>query len=168
VYTNASRAKSQGLELSVEARPVRGLRLASWVAFNDAKLTEAFPLASPAYGAVGDRLPDGSRFSGNLSVEEEFPLSDFLTGSVGAALSYVGNRQGVFTLRSAPERQTLPGYAKTDLHAGLRYHAWTANLYADNVTNRRGVLNGGLGTALPANFYYIQPRTVGVLLSWTF
>jgi iron complex outermembrane recepter protein len=168
VYTNASRAKSQGLELAVQAQPVRGLRLAAWVAFNDAVLTQAFPATSPAYGAEGDRLPDGSRFSGNLSVDEDFPLTGALTGYVGAALSYIGDRQGVFTLRSAPERQTLPGYAKTDLHAGLRYGSWTANLYADNVTNRRGVLNGGLGTALPMDFYYIQPRTIGLLLSWTF
>jgi iron complex outermembrane recepter protein len=168
VYTNAGRAKSQGLELSVQAKPLRGLRLASWVSFNDAVLTQAFPAASPADGADGDRLPDGSRFSGNFSVDEDFPLTGALTGYVGAAVSYIGAREGVFTLRAAPQRQTLPGYAKTDLHAGLRFNSWTANLYASNLTNRRGVLNGGLGTALPMDFYYIQPRTIGLLLSWTF
>src|SRR5262249_53574690 len=63
---NGGRAKSEGVELSVDLRPATGLTLAAWVTWNDAVLTEAFPPASAIFGAAGDRLPFGSRFSGNF------------------------------------------------------------------------------------------------------
>ena len=60
-YTvNGNNARSAGLELSVESRPVGGLTLGGWISFDDAKLTENFPPGSAAagvYGASGDRLP---------------------------------------------------------------------------------------------------------------
>ncbi len=167
-YTgNPGRAKSEGVELSVHARPWQGMNVAVWAAWNDAELTEAFPPQplSSVFGLVGDRLPYSSRISGNLSLDQEFPVGS-MTGFVGAAVSYVGDRKGVFTRTAA--RQTLPAYAKTDLRAGLKYDQWTVNLYVNNVTDRRGLLTGGLGTSIPVAFYYIQPRTIGLSLSRVF
>src|SRR5262249_19538362 len=37
-FANAGKAKSQGIELSVEARPMSGLTIAGWVSWNDATL----------------------------------------------------------------------------------------------------------------------------------
>jgi outer membrane receptor protein involved in Fe transport len=169
-FANGSRAKSQGLELSIEAKPLPGLAVSSWVTWNDAKLTEDFPAASTAAGGVhgisGDRLPYGSRFSGNLSVDQQFPLMEKLVAFVGAAVSYVGEREGTFT--STSKRQVFPAYAKTDLHVGATYDTWNLNVYVNNVTDRRGELGGGLGTYNPAAFTLIQPRTVGLTLSRTF
>jgi len=168
-YTaNGSRAKSQGVELSVESRPLRGLSIAGWVAWSDAELTEDLPPNS-AQGRSGDRLPYGSRFSGNFSLEQSFLLSSSLTGFVGGSLSYVGDRKGVFAGAFAPpDRQTLPAYAKTDLRAGLRHDSWTADFFVNNVADRRGVLNGGIGAVPPFGFSYIQPRTIGLSLARTF
>jgi outer membrane receptor protein involved in Fe transport len=170
VYVNASRAKSQGVELSLQSQPLRGLTLVTWLAWNDAQLTEDFPPGSTALGSSGDRLPGGSRFSGNVSLDQEVPFNGRVTGFVGASLSYVGSRKGPFINIAAPspQRQTLSPYAKTDLRAGLRFSAWTTNLFVNNVTDRRGVLLGGLGTAIASNYYCIQPRTAGISLSRTF
>jgi outer membrane receptor protein involved in Fe transport len=166
-YTaNGSRAKSQGVELSLEARPLRGLTIAAWVALNDAVLNEAFPPISAAYGVSGDRLPYSSRVSGNLSLGQDFPLARGVTGSVGGALSYVGNREDVFT--GSPQRQSLPAYAQADVRAGVRYDSWTVNLFVTNVADKRGVLTGGVGTVNPVVFNYIQPRTAGLALAKTF
>jgi iron complex outermembrane receptor protein len=163
-YTaNGSRAKSQGLELSVESRPLTGLVIATWVAWSDAELTEDLPAGS-APGRSGDRLPYGSRFSGNFSLERNFPLPGSLSGFVGGSLSYVGDRKGVF----GGTRQTLPAYAKTDLRAGVRHDSWSADFFVNNVADRRGVLNGGVGAVPPFAFNYIQPRTVGLSLAKTF
>jgi outer membrane receptor protein involved in Fe transport len=170
-FANAGKAKSQGLELSIQAKPLPGLTLSSWVVWNDAELTEPFPANSLAYGVSGDRLPYSSRFSGNLSIEDTFPLTANVVGSIAAEVSYVGDRQGVFqgVGPTAPlPRQTFPAYAKTDLRAGLRYDSWSVNAFVTNVTDRRGVLTGGLGTFNPVGFSYIQPRTVGVFLIKTF
>jgi len=123
--TNGSAAKSEGLEFSLEARPTRGLTITSWVAWDDAVLTQAFPAGSTAYGVPDDRLPYSSRFSGNISVEQVFPLTQELLGFVGGTVSYVGDRIGEFgasapppqrktylptrRLTCAPARNTAPG-----------------------------------------------------------
>jgi hypothetical protein len=78
----------------------------------------------------------------------------------------VGAREGEFG--PTPQRQVYPAYAKTDLRAGIRYDAWTASAFATNLTDRRGLLAGGVGTVYPFSFNYIQPRTVGLNVSRTF
>lgn len=162
--TNGSRAKSQGIELSQNWSPLSGLSLTGWAAWNDAKLTEPFPTNSTAYGLSGDRLPYGSRFSANASVQQDFPIWNRLTGSCGASVSYVGEREGVFGTVAAPERQIYPAYSRVDLHAGVKSDSWQANLFVTNLTDRRGELTGGVGTFPPFAFTYIQPRTAGVTL----
>ena len=167
---NAAGAKSQGVELSIQSNPVSGLKLAAWITWIDAVLTQTVPGAGmngEIYGIDGDRLPNTPRWSGNLSVEYNFPLVSDFRGFVGGALSYVGDRLDAFSSAS-PERQDLPPYAKLDLHAGTTYNSWTANLYVNNVTDKRGLISGGIGNQLPYSFYYIQPRTVGLSVAKTF
>jgi iron complex outermembrane receptor protein len=164
--TNGGAAKSEGVEFSVTVRPWDGLVASGWVSYDDAVLTEMFPASSTAYGAKGDRLPFTPRYSANLSLEQEFPLSDNATGFVGALASYVGERTSLFT--ATPVRQQFPAYTKTDLRAGVRYDSWTASMYANNVANAGGVLNGGIAYFYPQAFIYITPRTVGLTLTKTF
>lgn len=167
-YTNASSAKSKGVELSSQMRPVDGLTVAFGIALNDAKLNSDLPPNNSAVGLSGDRLPYSAKFSGNLSVQQEFPLSQDLTGFVGGTLSYLGNRRDNFP---APEtvRREVPGYTDLNLRAGVHDEAWSANVFVNNVTDRRGIL------AYPPSFAnsnpivnYIQPRTVGLSVSRTF
>jgi iron complex outermembrane recepter protein len=167
---NAAGAKSQGVELSIQSRPVSGLTMAAWVTWIDAVLTQTVPgagVAGEIYGFEGDRLPNTPRWSGNLSLDYKFPLAGDFNGVVGGALSYVGDRLDAFSSVS-PQRTDLPAYAKLDLHAGTTYNSWTANLYVNNVTDKRGLISGGIGNQLPYSFYYIQPRTVGLSVAKTF
>jgi len=164
--TNGSGAKSQGVELSIQSHPIAGLRLDAWVTFGEAVLTENIQANSGAYGIDGDRLPYGARFSGNLSFDEEFPITGRLSGSVGATESYVGSRIGTFT--ATADRQYYPAYSRTDLRAGLQLDSWTGNLFVTNLADRRGVLGGGLGNFPPYAFAYIQPRAIGLSLTKTF
>jgi iron complex outermembrane recepter protein len=165
-FTNGSQAKSQGVELSGQWAPLTGLKMGAWVAFNDAKLTEAFPDNSAAYGVAGDRLPYSSRWSGNVSVDDDFPLNGPLTGFVGAVASYVGSREGEF--KSSPPdvtpRNEMPSYTMVNLHGGVKYEAWTANLYVNNVSDSRGILNNDHTPYV----YLVQPRTIGLSFVRTF
>ncbi len=169
-FENANRAKSQGVELSVQLRPITGLTFASWIAVNDAELTKPFPpeQLSLLYGVSGDRLPYSSRFSGNLSVEQEFPLTASLTGRVGGDVSYTSQRLGEF--EATPQREVFPAYAKTNLHVGLSAGLWKVNLFANNVADKRALLSGGLSSGGNAPYAYtiIQPRTVGLTVSREF
>jgi iron complex outermembrane recepter protein len=157
--TNGSRAKSEGVELSLTSRPLTGLTATAWVVYDDAVLTQAFP-PGPAYGVAGDRLPNTSKWSANVSLEQEFPLGANATGFVGGTVSYVGDRLSVFT--ATADRQDFPAYTKTDLRAGVKWDSWTTNFYANNVADVRGLLNGGVGFDPHFAYVYIQPRTVGV------
>lgn len=163
---NAPRARSRGVELSLETRPLDDVILSGWIVWNDAELTEDFP-AGASVGRTGDRLPSSSRISGNLSVQKNFAAGNDIEGFVSAAVSYVGDRKGVFT--ATAERQELPSYAKVDLNGGITYSDWSVNLFISNLANRYGVISGGMGNLLdPTGFYYIPPRTIGMSVAKSF
>jgi outer membrane receptor protein involved in Fe transport len=170
---NASRARSRGLELSFESRPLDGLTLALWGTWTDAVLRQTFSDQIAVYAAVGDRLPYSSRFSGRFSVDQEMPLSGEARAFLGAAISYVGDRIGEFvpTPEEAPLRQRYPAYAQTDFHAGVKTDAWRVSVFVQNLTDRRGVTGGGYNNQTNFNpywFNYVQPRTIGVSLERSF
>jgi len=165
---NGGHAKSEGVELSAEVRPAKGLTLSAWAVLNNPVLTENFPPASivAGTGVDGAKLPFASRFSAHVSAQQAFPIHGDLSGYLGGMLSYVGERDGGFV--AVAPRQVYPAYAKLDLRAGFDYATWTLNLYADNVTDRRGMLSGGIGQFPPFAFNYIQPRTIGLNIAKSF
>jgi iron complex outermembrane recepter protein len=164
-YSNGSEAKSQGIELSAALRPLTGLTITAWSAWDQAVITKptAPGALQPLYS--GERLPLSPRFSANLSVEQQFPLTETLDGFIGGAASYVGNRASAI---GASGSEIFPSYTKTDLRAGAKYRSWTINLYASNVADARGILSGGVGTIIPNSYYYIPPRLVGLNIVRTF
>lgn len=169
-FVNVGRAKSQGIELTLEARPLVGMTVSAWGAWNDAELKEPFPATSfNASGRAGDRLPYSSRFSGSLSLDQEFDFSNSATLFLGASVSYVGDRKGAFFAQTV-QRETFPAYTQVDLHTGLRYGSWRLNAFVNNVGDKRGVLRSGRDSSLslPFSYTYIQPRTAGLSLSRTF
>lgn len=170
IHTNGGNAKSQGIELSAQARPTSGLKLAASATFGDAKLKDALPAISTAIGAAGERLPFSSRFAGSLSVDQEFALIGTWTGSVGGSLRYVGEREADFISGPQAVRSKLPAYTQVDLRADARHDAWTVGLFANNVSNKRGFVGrteGGPSNPLPTGIY-IQPRTVGLSVTKEF
>jgi outer membrane receptor protein involved in Fe transport len=164
--TNGGRAKSQGVELAVESRPLTGLTIGTSLAWNDAVLTEDFPGGATLHGLDGDRLPLSARFSGSLSLRQDFPIAGTSTGFVGGSVTYVGDRVSYFG--ATAERQTFPAYAQVDVRVGVERDAWTARIALTNVADKRGSLSGGLGSLNPAAFQYIQPRTVWLSVEKTF
>lgn len=159
VTANGSAAKSQGVEFHTTYRPIPGLNIGAWASYDDAVLTKSFPSNSVAYGVPGDRLPYSSRLSGNLTIDDDFPLTDDFMGYVGATAAYVGDRVGIFG--ATPQRQIFPAYGQLNLRGGVTTGSWTFNLYVNNVANTRGMVTGGINTVNPLAFQYIQPLTVG-------
>ncbi|MDT9600213.1 TonB-dependent receptor [Sphingosinicella rhizophila] len=163
---NGGKAKSEGVELSLVARPVRGWTVSAWGAYNNAVLTQDFPATSTAYGLKGDRLPNSSKYSANLSIEHHFSLSESTTGFVGGSLSYVGDSYGIFL--PTPGRTRFDDYVKLDLNAGINHGSWAFNIYVNNLTDKRVAIGGGLGTYPPYAFRFIQPRNFGFSIAKTF
>jgi iron complex outermembrane recepter protein len=165
-YTgNAGSARSDGFELSTDVRPATGLRISSWLAWNESRISD-LPETAALGMYEGQPLPFSPKWSGNLSLEQQIPMGAF-TGFAGASITYLGSRKDSFTGTGA-DRLTFPAYTKADLYVGTNYEDWTARLYANNVANRRGIINGGPSTLIPNSYYYITPRTIGVQVSRNF
>jgi len=162
---NGSAAKSEGVEVSVAFKPLPGMTISGWGSYDNAVLTQNLPSGSTAFGLIGDRLPDSAKWSGNIDINQEFPVQGEVLGFAGGRVTFIGDRLGVFGSPSAPQRQDYPGYTKLDLRMGVRYKAWTATVYANNVTDRRGLLGGGLGYFPADAFVYTPPRVVGLSIS---
>jgi iron complex outermembrane recepter protein len=167
-YTiNAGEAVSKGVELSVDARPLDGTLISAWAAYNDAELTDV-PTSATITARAGARLPYSAKWSGNLSLDQQFAMAEHMTATIGASWSYIGERSGRFFTVGVP--QNFPKYAQLDLRSQLRYREWTMGAYVNNVTDKRGILRGGRDSNLSRaySFTYIQPRTVGISLTRTF
>ncbi|WP_165488719.1 MULTISPECIES: TonB-dependent receptor [Dyella] len=169
-FVNAGSAKSQGAELALSWRPVRGLTLAANTAYTEAVLTKDTP--DGTYGKSGDRLPYSPKWSGNLTADYVFPLVNGLDGNVGGGVTYVGERESNFTSSAAAQRFALRSYTTGEIHAGVQSDAWNVSLYVKNLTDARGYLS-----ATPQNnttgvssygLLLIQPRTVGVSATYNF
>lgn len=169
---NGGFARSQGFELSVQAKPFTGFSITAATSLSDAHLTQDFSASASAIGLSGDPLPYSSRFSGNIAVDQDFHLAGDWTGFVGTTATYIGAREGEFlSIFAAPQpRNRFPAYANFDARLGARRDLWNINLFANNVANRRGIVGGGTniygGTGFDA--IYIQPRTIGVSITRTF
>jgi outer membrane receptor protein involved in Fe transport len=166
--SNTGKARSRGIEASVEIKPARNTTFAGWVAVNDAEIRSA-PGTSDLAILRGDRLPYSSPVSANVSIDQRFDIGADAELNIGAALSFVDDRKGAFQPAGTP-REIFPSYAQLDLRAGLRVADWDAALYVNNVTDTRGVLRSGSDSTFgfPYMINYIQPRTFGVSLARSF
>jgi outer membrane receptor protein involved in Fe transport len=174
--TNGGKARSRGIESAIQWSPVTGFTLGSNATYTNAVLTEDLPAvtgASALSAKDGDRLPFTARFTGNLSAQQDFAISDRLDAFVGATYTYIGERLSAFKTNSAAAsrpRFSIPGYSMFDLRAGLNYDKhWHLDLYARNLANKFGVITASNrnGTAAP-NAVFTQPRTVGLTAAYDF
>lgn len=173
-FGNGSKARSSGVEGSITYRPWVGMTLGVDAAYTDAILTASLPVGptSDIYGLNGDVLPFSPKFTGNLSIEQTWPVTGVWTGYVGGDLAYVGSRYGVFPENQTVPRIELPAYTDLDLRTGMQGDKWSFELFVKNATNKRGFVTGQLLNALSGAAGYevmpIQPRTIGISLSRDF
>jgi len=171
---NAGEAKSQGLEASIQARPIDRLRITATGSYNDAQLTNSFPANDGGVTApAGTQLPYSMRWSGSLTADMDVVRFGHVTGFAGGTLSYIGQRPGEFQGINGYDRLTLPAFTTVDGHIGLRTGSLEARLYVNNLGNVRGYIGGSgdFGAEGNTGGYYaqvIQPRTIGLSLSMDF
>lgn len=175
-YTdNAASARAKGAEVSIDARPWKGMSITGFVAYSDAYLTAPTPapLSGPTDPQIpaGASLPNNTKWSGSLSADQDFALdaTGSLMASVGFTASYVGKRPGAFPPPGQPQTALpKPAYTQYDLRAALHYDGFSLTAYVNNLTDKRGVLRDGDDALDPNLATYIQPRTIGLSLSKTF
>jgi vitamin B12 transporter len=117
-YVNLARTKSDGIETSLEARPLPALRLLAQYTFQDGEIVES-PSGFDNVYAAGRPLLRRPRHQGSLAAAYAFGR-----GSVGATLVRVGERTDSdfvgIGLGQGAEPFYNPGFTRLDARARLR------------------------------------------------
>ncbi len=190
---NAGNARIRGAELDVFARLAPGFTLSAGAAFNDAQITRDFcrianedfdctvPAGNKLLAPAGSRLPTTAKFKGNILARYEFPIGPG-TGHLQAGVVHEGRRASDLRTFERAFTGDFPAYTTLDLSAGMKAGTWSAEVYAKNVTDTRGIVlrsfqcletvcgdPDGL-TQIGGKFYdyVIQPRTIGVRVGTKF
>lgn len=164
---NGGRASSRGVEASMTAKPADGLSLSAWIAYNNAKLKDDIITAAGVVGLKGEALPNSAKWSGAVSADYKWPLTDRLEGFVGGDVRFNGRRD--VTLRSNTSflpAYTMPAYALADVRAGIRYGGYELTAFVRNITDKRAQLGGTSNGVV--NMVVQRPRTIGASLGARF
>jgi outer membrane receptor protein involved in Fe transport len=156
---NGGKARSQGVEGSLEIRPFKGLTLGANGAYTDAKLTQDAPTIN---GLDGARLPYIPKWSGALTGNYEFVAAANATASVGAGLRYQGSDYSLVS--SDPDALHVASSTALDLNASITIsERFTLRAYARNVLNSGSPIRRDYNATFTAiELVPLQPRTVGL------
>ena len=163
VNTNAAGADSDGVEASLQFRPIDALRLSLSGAYTDAKLTEDTDLLAVG-GRKGDRLPYTPKTSYTASADYEWTLADSRSAYLGASFSHLSEVPANFdaALAAADEPQRyLPSYDMVDVRAGYDFGKFSLELFGRNLTNDDGKTSDlGANTPPRRHRYRRDPSSV--------
>lgn len=191
VLSNAATATTKGVDLSFQARPVRGLTLSGSASYADAKFddypgAQCFPTQTSngcradlnsslpgfvgTFNAKGYQLPLSSRFTATLGAEYATPISDSLEAEFGVGLYHRSPQSA-----GIGAAFTIPTWNTADLRIGIRAKNWNLNLFCKNCSNEIRPISIGsdggdanpVGTAPPVltlnqRFSFESVRTIGV------
>jgi iron complex outermembrane recepter protein len=196
---NAGKAQIRGFETDVNFRS-GGLTLSAGGSYNKSTITRNFckianatfdcalPGAGGAVNALlapsGSRLPVTPKFKGNMVVRYETAvLGGDWDGHVQLAANHVSARTTDLRTAEKAIKGTLGAYDTVDFSVGLTNKTWSAELFATNIFDSRGVVGTGVqcletvcGTGITAAtpkggvFYdtVVRPRLIGIKVSRKF
>ena len=172
---NAASAKIPGVELEVEAIPVRGLRLRAAGTWLDAKFGH-FTSIDPIYPERGDqdfngnRLPLAPRWQFNISGEYSFPISDKL--KLTARGDYKWQSEIYFDLYNNPlNTQGSYGLMNASLSLATIDDGWSLTAFARNLFDKHYVSQSltAASDTVPSRVGQLgEPRRYGVTLGHRF
>jgi iron complex outermembrane recepter protein len=170
---NGPNYRVRGAELQFVERMTTGLTLngaASWNSssqLNSPYLTQvngAPVLSIPnPFGAPGSSLAQSPPFEGNMRARYEFAIREYHP-FVQLGVVHQGSSHTATGFRQIFE---LPPFTTYDAFVGVAADSWTIQLYCENLTDTRAVLNENDNqqiTAITPN----RPRTTGVEWSYKF
>jgi iron complex outermembrane receptor protein len=160
-------ATSQGIEMDITARPMRGLDLSLSGTVFKAKWVKDQPAinGSPAAGTQFAKTP---RFTFNASSAYAWNIGNDLEVELRADLQHSGSvaftdYRAKFNLHP-PKAYSLVNIAAT-LSSGNR---WSTKLFARNLFDERAVLNVVADSTTPYDALIAQPRTVGLQFNFSY
>jgi iron complex outermembrane recepter protein len=171
-FANAGKAASNGVELELDAVPIKRLTLRGWIAYDHAYFVDA----SPALSAfAGEGIPQVPHWSLSASADYNWAIQGDENAFVHLDGRYVASSPaGAGVL----EGIDLSAYRTLNARTGLNLGSLQVALFADNLTNVRAQL--GVSPVVPTassvpitsidylRMTVLQPRTIGVKVGYVF
>ncbi len=166
--TNAGNAISYGPEVEVAAEIASGLTFSVNGTYSTAVINQPSTAALANGILPGTRVLNVPRYTGNVSLNYQLPITDQLTGLLTVSGTTVGSVRDVSFYP-----QVLSPYTLADARAGVTSGPWGAYLFGTNLTNRiveQSINNTNFAwstyaiTRVSTN----QPRTIGVDIQYKF
>ena len=150
IIANAGEAEIKGVETDLEFAVTQGLTVTGGLSLLDPKLTQAYcdgtaaDCATPGfeqYAPAGTQLPVTPKVKGDLTARYSFEAGAGFQGHVQAAAVYVGSRTGDLRQAAAQALGPEPAYFAADVSAGIDKDGLTAEIFINNVFDKRAVLD---------------------------
>ena len=161
---NAANAEVKGIEGELTWAPenVEGLTLSGGISLLDTEITDVLV---PTDDVIkGDDLAFAPEFKGNLQARYQWDLSDGMQAHVMGNAAYSDKS---YTDIITINRLELDSWFLLGATAGVSTEEWTAEVYADNLTDESAELSGGFGYDVE-RITVARPLTVGVRFSLNF
>ena len=162
--SNAAHAEVKGVEGDVIWAPmaVDGLTLSGGFSYLDTEITKVLIPTDDVN--KGDELAFAPEFQGNLQARYEWDLNSGMRAHVMSTLAY---SESAYTDIITINRLELDSWLIMGATAGVSTDEWTAELYADNLTNETADLSGSFNYDRK-RITVARPVTVGVRFSLNF
>ncbi|MEJ8568692.1 TonB-dependent receptor [Elongatibacter sediminis] len=171
-FTNAGKARVNGIELELFARPVAGLNLSAAIGYTDAELTEDAPPINipplPSEGQDGDSINNVPDLTASFAADYTWTAFGGWDATVGGALRYTGDSDTRIAANRDPFNVHLPSSTIVDLRAGLGNDNWRVEFFIENLTDERAINDAINEVTNILAFFTNRPRTTGVRVNYQF
>ncbi len=157
---NGPNAEIKGVESDINWTPVSGLSLAVSGAYTDAKTVSTVAgLAVP----VGTRLPITPQFKVSGNARYTFDLGT-IKPFIQGLINHQSGSNPALRAGDIATLGRLPAFTAGDLRVGADFGFFTAEIFAENVTDTRGQVTRGVRCSICTRVYatYVTPRTIGL------
>jgi outer membrane receptor protein involved in Fe transport len=171
---NGGKAKVQGVELELAARPTQALQFGLGFAYTDSKLEEDLPI--PEQGRKGDKLPYVPELTGNVNARYSWPMFQNWEGFVGGDWSYVDDTANRLRPTDRYYRK-LEAYDILNLRIGLQGgDGWQTVLSVENALDNDSIISypfdfqtaAAINGNIPDRLGRVWPRSVSLSLRKNF
>ncbi len=169
--SNLGDATGKGFEVTLEARPARGVSIGGNVGYTKLTYDSNVRQANGVLLRAEDERINGPLWTGRVYGNVETPVSATADGYLRVDYSFASRNtipSAVGTFGFDPALYALPGTNFVQLRVGLRTGGLDASLFVDNLTNSRDLLargHDGIGGPLYYNQAF-RPRTIGLTLQY--
>ena len=139
---NIPKSTVQGAELQIHGRPVPGLDVGAQMIYIYASINEftGYNASGISQNFAHSLVPYTPRWQLSGNVNYEHPITDALTGFVGAQINF---RSATSSAIGSPQYYGIPSYTTLDLQAGINTadNRWRVFVWGKNVTNKYYLTN---------------------------